>query len=105
MPKKTDKKSDVGVLDRDDRKVQKPKKYKVIMHNDDYTPMDFVIIILQTVFLKDFQTAKRLMLDVHEKGRGIAGVYSREIAETKCAMAIGLAREGGYPFLVKMESE
>jgi len=105
LPKKTDRKSDISILDRNDRKVQKPKKYKVVMHNDDYTPMDFVILILQTVFLKDFPTSKRLMLDVHKKGRGIAGIYSKEIADTKCMRSIEIAKTAGYPFLVTAEPE
>ena len=105
MPKKTDRKSDIGVLDRDDRKIEKPRKYKVVMHNDDFTPMNFVVAILQTVFLKDYQTAKKLMLDVHDKGRGIAGVYSKEIADTKCMKSIEIAKTAGYPFLVTAEPE
>ena len=103
--KKTDRKGGLGVLDRQDRKTKKPRKFKCVMYNDDFTPMDIVVRILQQVFHKGVEEAVRLMLDVHEKGRGIAGVYSREIAETKCAMATGIAREGGYPFLVKAEAE
>ena len=103
--KKTDRKGGLGVLDRQDRKTKKPRKFKCVMYNDDFTPMDVVVMILKTVFHKNDVDAITLMLDVHNKGRGIAGVYSREIAETKCVEAIKLAREGGYPFLVKMEAE
>ena len=106
MPsKKLDKKSNVGVMDRDDEKVQKPRKYKAVMLNDDYTPMDVVTLILQEVFRKSSAEATRLMLDVHNKGKGIAGVYTFEICETKCAHAIGLAKAMGFPFLVQPESE
>jgi len=103
--KKLDKKSNVGVLDREDRKVQKPKKYKAVMYNDDYTPMDFVIIILMEVFHKPADEAVSLMMDVHKKGRGIAGVYTKEICETKCIKACQIAKTTGYPFLVKAEQE
>ena len=103
--KKTDRKGGLGVLDRQDRKTKKPRKFKCVMYNDDFTPMDVVVRILQQIFSKGDVEAVKLMLDVHEKGRGIAGVYSREIAETRCAMAMNMAREGGYPFLVKMEAE
>jgi len=103
--KKTDKKGGLGVLDRQDRKTKKPRKFKCVMYNDDFTPMDVVIRILQQIFNKSDVDSVTLMLDVHNKGKGIAGIYSREIAETKCVMAISFAREGGYPFLVKMEAE
>ena len=103
--KKTDRKGGLGVLDRQDRKTKKPRKFKCVMYNDDFTPMDVVVRILQQIFNKGAAEAVKLMLDVHNKERGIAGVYSREIAETKCALAINLAREDGYPFLVKMEAE
>ena len=103
--KKTDKKGGVGVMDREDRKIQKPKKYKAVMHNDNFTPMDIVVFILIDVFRKSQKQAIALMLDVHEKGRGIAGVYSREICETKCEKATSIVRRLGYPFLVTPEPE
>jgi len=103
--KKTDRKSDISVLDRDDRKVEKPKKYKAVMHNDDYTPMDVVVHILMEIFRKPFEEAMRLMLDVHHKDRGVAGVYTKEICDTKCLHANKFARDMGYPFLVTPEEE
>jgi ATP-dependent Clp protease adaptor protein ClpS len=103
--KKLDKKSDIGVLDREKRKVQKPKKYKAVMYNDDFTPMDFVVVVLTEIFHKPFDQAWKLMLDVHEKGRGIAGVYTKEICETKCAKANQFAKSMGHPFLVQPEQE
>ena len=75
------------------------------MHNDDYTPMDFVVVVLTEVFHKPFSDAVRLMMDVHEKGRGIAGVYTKEICDTKCAKACQLAKSMGHPFLVQPEQE
>ena len=103
--KKTDRKGGIGVLDRQKRKTKKPKKFKCVMYNDDYTPMEMVVAILLQVFRKDIDTAWKLTMDVHKKDKGIAGVYSREIAETKCEMAINLARGAGHPFLVKAEEE
>tara|TARA_B100000282_G_C31689315_1_gene470696 strand:- start:881 stop:1195 length:315 start_codon:yes stop_codon:yes gene_type:complete len=86
-------------------KIQKPKKYKCIMYNDDYTPMDFVVAVLQTVFHKPYEEAFRLMMQVHEKGKGIAGVYTKEIAETKCSQCKHYAVTMGVPFLVEIEPE
>ena len=103
--KKTDKKGGVGVMDREKRKVQKPRKFKAVMHNDDYTPMEIVVIILMDIFKKPQAEAVKLMMDVHKKGRGIAGVYSREICETKCNKATNVVRKLGYPFLVTPEPE
>ena len=77
MPnKKMDKKSDIGVIDREDRKFKKPRRFKAVLHNDDYTPMELVTSILETIFNKSSPQATRLMLDVHKKGKGIAGIYS-----------------------------
>jgi len=103
--KKTDKKSDIGILDRHDRKVEKPRRFKAVMHNDDYTPMDLVTVILEEIFRKSSAESTRLMLDVHNKGKGIAGVYTKEICDTKCAQAVKYARTLGYPFLVSPEPE
>jgi ATP-dependent Clp protease adaptor protein ClpS len=105
--KKSDSGADVDLKDRtkSKNKVEPPKKYKCVMLNDDYTPMDFVIAVLETVFNKSPAEATRLMLDVHGKGRGIAGVYSKEIAETKCVKCKQFSLEMGHPFLVEMEPE
>ena len=111
MSKKEKKKKGSGVaVDLKDRtssknKVEPPKKYKCVMLNDDYTPMVFVVAILETVFRKAPAEATRLMLDVHNKGRGIAGVYSREIAETKCAQVKAAAIHHSLPLLAEMEPE
>ena len=103
--KKTDRKGGIGVLDKQDRKIAKPRKFKCVMYNDDFTPMDYVVALLKQVFHKSDIDAFRLMLDVHQKGRGIAGVYSREIAETKCTIAMETAKKDGYPFMIKPEAE
>jgi len=108
--KKTKKPGSGAGVDLKDRtkgknKVEPPRKFKCVMLNDDYTPMDFVTAVLETVFRKSPAEATRLMLDVHNKGRGIAGVYSKEIAETKCVQAANFAMQFGHPFLVEMEPE
>ncbi len=103
--KKTDKKGGVDLMDKEDHKIQKPRKFKAVMYNDDFTPMDIVVLILMDVFRKSQAQAVVLMLDVHEKGKGIAGVYSREICETKCEKATSIVRRLGFPFLVTPEPE
>lgn len=84
-------------------KVRKPKDYKVVMYNDDYTTMEFVINILMSIFNKNIGEAQRIMLDVHEKGVGIAGIYSHDVAVTKAATAMALAKEQDFPFKLTVE--
>lgn len=86
-------------------KVKRPSRYKVILHNDDYTTMEFVIFILQTVFGKTFEEAKVVMLNVHNNGTGICGIYTYEIAETKAAKVENLAKENGHPLMCTIEPE
>ena len=100
-----ERKGDVAVLDRTDDKTKKPRKFKVILLNDDFTPMAFVIALLVSVFRKSGAEATRLMLTVHQEGKGIAGVYSREIAETKAVQARQLAQSEGHPLLAQIEPE
>jgi ATP-dependent Clp protease adaptor protein ClpS len=83
--------------------LSEPKLYKVILLNDDYSSMDFVIDILMSVFHKSYQEAEAIMLDVHKKDRGICGVYTFEIAETKVFQVSRLAREQGFPLKATME--
>lgn len=84
-------------------KLKAPNKFNVIMLNDNVTPMDFVIQILMIVFNKDQNSAKDIMLEVHEKGRSIAGSYSYEIAEQKCVETVTTARKAGFPLDVTIE--
>jgi len=92
---------DLQVLDR----VKRPKRRKVILHNDDYTPMEFVVHVLEEVFFHSSASATRIMLTVHNAGEGVAGTYPGEIAEAKAARAIRVAREAGFPLMVTTQSE
>jgi ATP-dependent Clp protease adaptor protein ClpS len=86
-------------------KVQKPKLYKVIMHNDDYTTMEFVVEVLIGIFNKGASEATKVMLDVHKKGAGIAGIYPYDIAMTKVNQAHIVAREKGFPLKLSLKEE
>lgn len=92
-----------GVKERPE--VKKPSLYKVFLLNDDYTTMDFVVHVLEEVFHKPPVEATRIMLHVHKNGKGLAGVYAREIAETKIASAHELSRVNGFPLACSMEKE
>ncbi len=85
--------------------LKKPPLYKVIFHNDNYTTMEFVIEILRGVFMKSESDAVAIMLDVHKNGMGVAGVYTRDVAETKINKTHALAREREYPLKLSMEPE
>ena len=84
-------------------KVKKPKQYKVIMFNDDYTTIEFVIEVLVKIFNKKPQEAQKIMMDVHKAGKGIAGIYSYDIAMTKASTAMSWAKEEGFPFKLGVE--
>ena len=90
-------------LTRDREELKEPPLYKVILHNDDYTTMDFVVMILEEIFHKSTDDATRIMLNVHNEGRGVAGVYTREIGETKVAAVHRLARKNQYPLKCSLE--
>ena len=96
---------DEGILTESEQELKKPSLYKVLLHNDDYTTMDFVVFVLQTIFHHTDQDALRIMLLVHQQGVGIAGVFTHEIAETKVAKVEQLAREHEFPLLCTMEEE
>ncbi|HXG59242.1 MAG TPA: ATP-dependent Clp protease adaptor ClpS [Thermoanaerobaculia bacterium] len=84
-------------------KVEEPPLFKVLLHNDDYTTMEFVVWILQSVFNMPEEQAIQVMLNVHFRGVGVAGVYTWEVAETKVSTTTALAREHEFPLLVTME--
>ena len=100
---KVDKKAEGGVATKERQQIQQPSLYKVLLHNDDYTTMDFVVMILETVFHKNTDEATRIMLNVHHQGLGIAGVYTREIGETKVAAVHRLARKNQFPLKCSLE--
>jgi ATP-dependent Clp protease adaptor protein ClpS len=99
---------DVGVAEPKTKakpKLERPRLYKVLLHNDDYTPMEFVVTLLENVFSKSPAEATELMLQIHRTGMGIAGVYVLEIAETKVAAVHRKAEERGYPLRAGSEPE
>jgi ATP-dependent Clp protease adaptor protein ClpS len=85
------------VLERAPQKVPPPRLYQVVMLNDDYTPMEFVVALLQEYFGKDRETATQIMLSIHLDGRGICGVYTHDVASTKVAQVVEAARRAGHP--------
>ena len=112
MSKKEKKKGNSGagvdLLDKQEskKKVEQPKKYKVVYHNDDYTPMQLVTFSLVEIFHLSTMAAFKIMMLVHEKGKGVAqGGLSREIAETKANRVVQFFRENGYPLLATFEPE
>lgn len=84
-------------------RLQEPRKYKVIFHNDDFTTMEFVVMVLAVVFHKTEADAQRIMLDVHRRGQGTAGVYSYDIAQTKAHKAMQMARDEGFPLRISVK--
>jgi ATP-dependent Clp protease adaptor protein ClpS len=94
-----------GVITRTAPKTKKPSLYKVLLLNDDYTPMEFVIVVLERFFNKGRDEATRIMLHVHQKGVGICGVYTFEIAETKVTQVMDFARKHQHPLQCTMEKE
>jgi len=102
---KIDDDNDVGVLTRDKAVTKKPAMYKVFLLNDDFTPMEFVIHILQRYFHKTLDEATTIMLHVHQKGLGLCGVYTYEIAETKVTQVLALAEKHQHPLQCTMEKE
>jgi ATP-dependent Clp protease adaptor protein ClpS len=95
--------TDGAVKERTDIKKQEPTLYKVVLLNDDYTPMDFVVQVLESLFQKSPAEAFRIMMQVHVNGRGIAGVYPWEVAETKADRVASLANEAGHPLRATIE--
>ncbi len=105
MPQFPDIEQDGEVLTEREAKLEKPKLFKVILHNDDFTTMEFVVFILTHVFLRSEIEAFSIMLKVHNEGIGVAGVYSFEIANMKSEKAMNLARAHEYPLLCTVEEE
>ena len=103
MSSETDKDEQSGVATVRKEKLQAPRKYKVLMHNDDYTTMEFVVLVLQKYFNKTSTEAQAIMLEVHTRGFGICGIYTYEVAESKVAKVTKYARENGHPLKCSTE--
>jgi ATP-dependent Clp protease adaptor protein ClpS len=85
------------VLERRTQKVKPPQMYQVVMLNDDYTPMEFVVVVIQEFFSKDMETATQIMLKIHLDGKGVCGVYSKDVAATKVDQVLEAANKAGHP--------
>ena len=96
---------DTEVLNKKKTQLRRPRRFRVLLHNDDYTTMEFVVFVLERVFRKPPAEAEQIMLSVHRTGKGIAGLYTRDVAETKVAQAKELAEAEGYPLLCTAEPE
>lgn len=91
------------VIERKEQQLKPPAMYKVVLLNDDYTPMEFVVMILQQYFSRDRETATQIMLTVHREGKGVCGTYTRDIAATKVELVSTHARQAGHPLQCVME--
>jgi ATP-dependent Clp protease adaptor protein ClpS len=94
-----------GIVTKTRPKTKKPSLYKVLLLNDDFTPMEFVVLVLQRFFNKGQEDATRIMLHVHQKGVGLCGVYTYEVAETKVTQVMDFSRQHGHPLQCTMEKE
>ena len=101
----TERRTDGEILERTKQETKKPELFKVLLLNDDYTTMEFVVEILENVFNKAPAEAYRIMMAVHTQGQGLCGVYPFDVAETKVATVVDLARGGGFPLRAAMEPE
>jgi ATP-dependent Clp protease adaptor protein ClpS len=101
----TERRTGGEVLERTKQETKKPELFKVLLLNDDYTTMEFVVEVLESVFHKQPAEAFRIMMQVHTQGKGLCGVYPHEVAETKVETVVTLAREQGFPLRAVMEPE
>lgn len=93
----------VLLVEKSKPQIRKPPMYKVVLLNDDYTPMEFVVLILETFFQMNREKATQVMLHVHTRGKGVCGVFTREIAETKVEQVNSFSRENKHPLMCDME--
>ena len=105
MPDLPDIEREGDVLTESETKLEKPKLFKVLLHNDDFTTLEFVVFVMQYVFNKNDMDAFTVMLKVHNEGVGVAGIYPYEIAKTKSEKTMNLARAREYPLLCTIEAE
>ncbi len=92
------------VAERKTAKTKPPPMYQVVMLNDDFTPMEFVVMVLQEYFKRDLETATQIMLKIHHEGRGVCGVYTKDVAATKVELVLAAARRAGHPLQCIMEA-
>ena len=91
------------VLEAKKSKLKPPAMFKVVLHNDDYTPMDFVVAVLQTIFMMNREQATQIMLKVHREGMGVCGVYPKDVAATKVEQVVSFAKQHQHPLQCVME--
>jgi len=92
------------ILERVPQKTEPPRLYQVLMLNDDFTPMEFVVMVLQEYFRHDLDTATQIMLKIHHDGRGVCGVFTKDVAATKVELVLAAARRAGHPLQCIMEA-
>ncbi|MDZ5458300.1 ATP-dependent Clp protease adapter ClpS [Azohydromonas lata] len=92
------------VAERKTARIRPPRMYQVVLLNDDYTPMEFVVMVLQEYFKRDLETATHIMLKIHHEGRGVCGVYTKDVAATKVELVLAAARRSGHPLQCIMEA-
>jgi ATP-dependent Clp protease adaptor protein ClpS len=92
------------VMERQTEKTEPPRMYQVVLLNDDYTPMEFVVMVLQEYFNRDLETATQIMLKIHHDGRAVCGVFTKDVASTKVELVLAAARRGGHPLQCILEA-
>ncbi|MBU3114160.1 ATP-dependent Clp protease adaptor ClpS [Clostridium lacusfryxellense] len=105
MSEKRNYSEEISIKEKIETKINKPNKYLVIIHNDDYTSMEFVVQVLVGVFKKQVVEATKIMFDVHKKGNGVAGIYSYDVGLTKIDQAMMMCEESGFPLKLTLEKE
>ena len=92
------------VVERQTQKTEPPRLYQVLLLNDDFTPMEFVVMVLQEFFRHDLDTATQIMLKIHHEGRGVCGVFTKDVAATKVELVLAASRRAGHPLQCIMEA-
>lgn len=92
------------VVDKQELQLEPPKLFRVVMLNDDFTPMEFVVYVLQELFRHDIESATQIMLKIHHEGRGVCGVYTKDVAATKVELVLATARRAGHPLQCILET-
>ena len=104
VPSRNDDGQGAAVAERQEQRTEPPRLFQVVMLNDDYTPMEFVVLMLQEYFQRDIETATLIMLKIHHEGRGVCGVYTKDVAATKVELVLAAARRAGHPLQCTMEA-